>query len=246
MQNDFTTSTVTHRISSQINLMASMQQFFSFEMGMCGCGIKSVEMYGEQEDWDHLVTKLRELKKQLKPIMNELRWSLGSDWFDHVEIVFRKLAQTFASSEDGADNRQVGRCFKALLLHRGRARSICDFWADMFMVGDGWKYGPSGFGGHAAKEYNGWLVRFLTGRTEILEEDFFGGDNLERLKGLNKVPMVVTMKYKNPPVSGDSELVTGVMGFELFEETFNGVPSVQPHHMWAMTLPTGSPLRGQQ
>lgn len=50
MQNDFSTSSETHCIESEINLMASMQEFFSYEMRLCGCGIKGVEMLGEQED----------------------------------------------------------------------------------------------------------------------------------------------------------------------------------------------------
>ena len=111
------------------------------------------------------------------------------------------------------------------------------------MVGDGWKYGPSGFGGHAAEEYNGWLVKFLLGYKKVLKEDFFSDRNRERLKGLNSVPMKVTMKYKSPPVSDEARLVAGIMGYELHQDTFNGIPALQPNHMWAMKLPAGSPLR---
>ena len=51
------------------------------------------------------------------------------------------------------------------------------------------------------------------------------------------------MKYLDNPVSEESELTAGLMGFEVHENTFNGVPSVQPHHMWAMTLRPDSPAR---
>lgn len=223
MQHDFSTSNTTHCIASQINLMASMQEFFSYEMGLCGCGIKGVEMLGKQQDWDRLVVKIQQIKKELEPILGSL--SLGWGWFDHVEFVFCKLAATYAANDE-----------KSL-------KEAADFWADIFMVGDGWKYGPSGFGGHAAKQYNGWVIEFLTGRESILEEDFWSMDNREELKGLNSVPMKVSMKYKKPRVEGKSTLVAGIMGFVVHQDTFNQVPALQPNHMWAMKLPPKSPLR---
>lgn len=223
MQNDFSTSTTTHCIASQINLMASMQEFFSYEMGLCGCGIKAVEMIGEQEDWDCLLTKFQQLRKELEPIKFELSMvSLFDDWFDHVEHVFRKLAETYS---------------------KRNTREICDFWANILMIGDGWKYGPSGFGGHAAKEYNGWFVELLLGHDKVLEENFFSQKNKELMKAINTVPMKVTIKYKEPPVSVESELMAGIIGYELHTKTFNDAPSVQPHHMWAMKLPPDSLAR---
>lgn len=224
MQHDFSTSHATHCIASQINLMASMQEFFSYKMGLCGCGIKGVEMLGKQEDWNRLVVKIQQIKKELKPIMRSL-YGLRSGWFDHVELVFRKLAATYAANDTES------------------LKDAADFWADIFMVGDGWKYGPSGFGGHAAKEYNGWVIEFLTGHKSILEENFWSQNNRELLKGLNSVPMKVSLKYKNPPIEDDSTLVAGIMGFTIHHDTFNKVPALQPNHMWAMKLPPNSPLR---
>mmetsp|Transcript_26075 Transcript_26075/g.44445 ORF Transcript_26075/g.44445 Transcript_26075/m.44445 type:complete len:246 (-) Transcript_26075:216-953(-) len=227
MQNDFSTSSMTHCIESRINLMASMQEFFSYEMGMCGCGIKGLEMLGAQGDWDKLVEKLRVVKDQLEPIQDCLGYELGyGDWWTHVEHVFENLAKTYAAQ------------------HNQELLEVANFWADIFMVGDGWKYGPSGFGGHAAKEYNGWLVEFLLGRDTILEEDFFGQKNLNRLKGVNSVPMKITKKYLSTQVSDEATLTAGILGFRIHDEdTFNGVPSLQPHHMWALKLPLESPLR---
>ena len=225
MQSNFTTSTSTHRVASQINLMASMQQFFSYEMGLCGCGIKSVEMLGTKADWDNLVTKLHTVKEQLKPILGRLD-GLYSGWWDHVEHIFRKLAETYSSQ--GTANKE-----------------ICDFWADIFMISNSWKYGPSGFGGEPAKKYNGWFVKLLLGHESVLVEDFFSKDNKEKMKGLNSVPMTISLMYKQPPVSDESTLTAGLMGYEVHDGavTFNGVPSVQPHHMWAMKLPPKSKAR---
>ena len=152
-----------------------------------------------------------------------------------MDLVFKKLAETYAAAKD--NNEEEAQ------------KEVADFWADIFMIGDGWKYGPSGFGGHAAKEYNGWLVKFLTGYEKILKENFFKQTNIEKLKGLNSVPMKITLKYLNPPISDTATLTAGILGFQLHheeKETFNGVPSLQPHHMWALELPHGSPLLRRQ
>lgn len=66
---------------------------------------------------------------------------------------------------------------------------------------------------------------------------------MEKLSGLNQVPMTITFKYKDPPISDESTLIAGIMGFQLHIDTFNGEPSLQPNHMWAMELPPDSPLR---
>ena len=44
VQNDFSTSSSAQTIASQINLMSSMQEFFSYEMMCCGCGLKGLEI----------------------------------------------------------------------------------------------------------------------------------------------------------------------------------------------------------
>jgi hypothetical protein len=235
MQNDFTTSTGTHRVASQINLMASTQQFFSFEMGLCGCGIKAVEMAGTQGDWDNLLTKFITVRKQLEPIMDRLEglgqcFNSNRSWWDHVEYVFRMLAETY--SQQGQTTSE----------------EICDFWSDIFMVDDGWKYGPSGFGGHAAKQYNGWFVQLLLGKNKILVQDFFDEDNKEKMRGLNSVTMNITLKYEVPWITDKCTLTAGLMGFQVCDgnETTNGVPSVRPYHMWVMRLSPDSKARRPQ
>lgn len=237
MQSDFTTSTGTHRVASQINLMASMQQFFSYEMMLCGCGIKAVEMAGTQDDWDNLLIKFTTVRKQLEPIMDRLD-GLGfcytggmswTSWWDHVEHVFRMLAKTYSQSKQGQTTD----------------KDICDFWAGIFMVGEGWTHGPSGMRGHKAEAYNGWFVQLLFGTDEVLVQDFFDKENKEKMKGLNSVPMTISMTYMQPPITDECTLTAGLMGFQIHDgkQTFNGVPSVQPHHMWAMKLPPCSKVR---
>lgn len=224
MQNDFSCSTGTHQIASQINLMASMQEFFTYECGMMGCGIKGLEMIGEQRDWDALVTKLKKLRAILKPV----EWSLGlySDWWDHVEMVYRNLAKSFAASSSN-ENMAIAR------------NKLDIFWSNILIDGKGIKYyGPSGMQQKEVEQYNGWLIKFLTGRDRILKEDLSSdAETKEMFSGINRVPMKVTYKWKTPQTSEDVSLMAGVMGFQLHDEnsTFNEVPSVEVNHMWCLT-----------
>jgi hypothetical protein len=179
-------------------------------------------MLGTQADWDHLVEKLRAVEQQLSPISSEV--GLGEEWFRHVEYVFRNIAQSYSDPE---------------------STNVKNFWADVLCVGKDWKYGPSGFGGHEVEAYNGWLIKFLTGRDSLWKEDLSSSETRQELGGLSSVPMKVSLTYRKPIVSDKSELRAGIMGFLLVEpeETFNHVPALQPNHMWAMMLPPLSPLR---
>ena len=90
IRSDFTTSTSTHRISSEITVMASMQNYFEYCM-RTDCGIPFVEMLGEVEDWKNLKKKLICLKKLLDPIHVPIGLI---DWWDRIENVCDKLIQS--------------------------------------------------------------------------------------------------------------------------------------------------------
>ena len=103
--------------------------------------------------------------------------------------------------------------------------------------------------------YDGWLVRFLVDRDKLLAEDLGlngcgGSESVQRkLSGFNQVPMTVTLTWCD--VSDESTLVAGMVGFKVFKGEMDDrkddcevVPSVQPHHMWAMLLHPNSPIRG--
>jgi len=205
--------------------MASMQEFFTYECKIIGCRLKGLEMAGMQADWDHLLVKLQQVEEQLKPIIGSL--DLDDSWFRHVEHVFRNLAKTYVNPE---------------------SQEVCDFWADVLMEGSDWKYGPSGFGGHSVASYNGWLIRFLIGKEKLWKEDLSDKNVREQLKGLNSVPMEISLTYVTPVITDSAELKAGIIGFTIHapENTFNQVPSVELTHMWAMMLPENSPLRSNK
>ena len=220
MQNDFSSSQLEHRIASQINLMASVKQFFAFRLEMYGCGISGLELLGEQHDWDRLSTKLQQVREILKPIQYEL--GLYDNWFNHVDSVFQNLSKTFALSNDGKNRAQVEQ-----------------FWSDILCDGKGVKfYGPSGMSRKEVEQYDGWLILFLTGQSSIEKEEI----TPKKLGCLNSLPVELSLTYLDPVIKDTAMLTSGIMGFTLHDSEA-GVPCLAPHHMWAMQLPMSSPLR---
>ena len=252
MQSDFGSSNpLTHTIASQINLMASMQEFFNFEMVCCGCGLRGIEMKGDISDWENLSLKLQRVRETLQPINKHL--NLREEWWDHVFYVFQNLILT----------RKCCPQYNP---------TVREFWKNILMDTKGTKW-IGGGGSMPGKPvdvdaYTGWLIKFVTGEDKILAEVLKSrGDHKddwkyikEKLSGWNQVPMKVKLAYCNPVVEDTSTLVAGIVGFKIIHEeegggnkkdddgsnsgnTTESVPSVEPHHMWAMLLPPDSPLR---
>ena len=94
---DFTTTTPTTKMVSQMAVMSSVKKYFSFNM-LCICGIPGVEMLGSEEDWAKLSKKLEALREILKPIEDEIGLSKG--WWSHALFVFQKLLDTYREQPD--------------------------------------------------------------------------------------------------------------------------------------------------
>merc|ERR550532_320799 len=92
IQSNFSQTTQTQRIVSEITLMSSLQEYFEYGMGLC-CGIPAVEMKGTEEDWVLLGKKFDKLRKLLKPISSDL--GLEKKWWNSVAGVCQKLLDTY-------------------------------------------------------------------------------------------------------------------------------------------------------
>ncbi len=77
---DFTTTTPTSRIASQITVMESMKKYFKYVVIMIGCGIPEVTIEGSLADWKKIMVKLDYLAtydlewwtSELKPVIQEI------------------------------------------------------------------------------------------------------------------------------------------------------------------------------
>ena len=79
MTSDFTTTSPTERIASQITLMESLKSYFHYIAGRLACGIPNITLKGTPADWRKVAEKVQGLEKynmgwwtkELKPIMAE-------------------------------------------------------------------------------------------------------------------------------------------------------------------------------
>lgn len=75
---DFTTTTDSDRAVAAVLMMGAMQKYFSYGMALC-CGIPSVTLLGERDDWEKIHNKLNKLSEfgdeptnfaeQLRPVL---------------------------------------------------------------------------------------------------------------------------------------------------------------------------------
>jgi len=131
----FSTTTPDQRIGSQITIMKSFQKYFDYTMGICGCGLRAVEMTGTEQDWALLLEKLISLRKLLSPIESTLRLD---EYFQAVEEIYRNLLKTYKGNTE-----------------------MCKWWSTVLIDSKDYEYGPSGMRKYEVKAYNGWLVFFL-------------------------------------------------------------------------------------
>ena len=97
IRSNFSTSTETHRISSEITIMSSMQEYFEY---ICcfECGIPFVDMEGTEEDWKKLKSKLGDLKKMLQPIHASI--GLTEEWWTKIDGICDNLIETYRGNGD--------------------------------------------------------------------------------------------------------------------------------------------------
>lgn len=80
---NFTTTTPTSLIASQITIMESMKKYFKYKVLMIGCGIPSVTIEGTVEDWEKILVKLDFISQY------DLKW-----WTSELKPVIQKIIDT--------------------------------------------------------------------------------------------------------------------------------------------------------
>jgi hypothetical protein len=80
---DFTTTTPTVRVASQVTIMESVKEFFNYKVVFIGCGIPEVTVEGSVKDWKKILTRLDYLAKY------DLNW-----WTSELKPVIQKIIDT--------------------------------------------------------------------------------------------------------------------------------------------------------
>ena len=83
LQSDFTTTNAATLLASQASIMSAMKHYFKYEVLMGGCGVSSITLEGNLEDWEKIKSKLEYLSKFA------LKW-----WTKHLIPIIDKIIQT--------------------------------------------------------------------------------------------------------------------------------------------------------
>ena len=80
---NFSTTSKDTRVAGHVILMASLKEYFNFQVIMDGCGIPYIELDGTIEDWENILYKTESLKQY------QLSW-----WIDEIVPILQKIIQT--------------------------------------------------------------------------------------------------------------------------------------------------------
>lgn len=116
---DFTTTTVTDKVTASIIMMGTMQKYFAYFADIT-CGIPSVTLLGEESDWQKILARIEFLSRFAVKHPELRKWKLV------LEAVVRKIVQTF-KAPDSPDVVHFWQC--AVHAHRD------DYYGDKPITG---------------------------------------------------------------------------------------------------------------
>jgi Domain of unknown function (DUF4419) len=80
---DFTTTTQTTKIVSEITIMETVKSYFDYKVIMIGCGVPKITIEGSVEDWKKVLEKTKYISKY------KLKW-----WTDQLEPILQQIIET--------------------------------------------------------------------------------------------------------------------------------------------------------
>jgi hypothetical protein len=119
---NFSTTTPTTKIASQITTLAAFKSYFEYIVIMIGCGIPQVTLEGTPADWQKVLDKTQTLRKY------ELAW-----WVDAITPVLKNIV---AASKGKKDPVFWQTMFKYHTVNRYMARTTMDGWIVKFFPYD--------------------------------------------------------------------------------------------------------------
>ncbi|KAM0546010.1 hypothetical protein ACHAPJ_011024 [Fusarium lateritium] len=139
----FSTSTERDGVTATVLMMGLMQHFFEFE-GMLVCGIPSVTLLGQREDWVKLLGKLDRLKEfgdepkrfadKLRPILKRFVATWDESGSEEVKSFWEQIvrAKKKWSCGEGANEWVVSGWITGFMHfdRRGRVRGVVDVYDD--------------------------------------------------------------------------------------------------------------------
>ncbi|KAK2688589.1 hypothetical protein QWA68_012723 [Fusarium oxysporum] len=251
----FSTSTAQDDVTATVLMMGLMQHFFEFE-GMVVCGIPSVTLLGEREDWVKLGEKVEMLKEfgdeaagfaeRLRPIMKRFvsSWDVdteGGEGDGERRLFWEQIvrAKKKWSCGEGASEWDVSGWITGFMHwdRDGKVRGIYEDWYD------NWDDEDEQESGEKVEEVKRDEVKVEEEKKEEVQIGIFPNDWSITIDGQSYVPCTLsdisigyakaplTMKnYPSPGVDTQAYLVAGNVGVEK-KNTPGGVMA-QPVSGW--------------
>ncbi len=105
---DFSTTTTTTKIASQITIMESFNVYFNYKVMMIGCGIPKITIEGTTEDWEKVLQKTQYISKyklgwwtsKLEPILKEIIRATKGDFRQEF---WMKMVKTHTAKSYGSN-----------------------------------------------------------------------------------------------------------------------------------------------
>ena len=107
LEANFTTTTSAILTTSQVSILSSMKQYFTYSLLMGGCGISSITLEGSIEDWQKMKSKLEFLETKA------LKW-----WTKHLIPIIDNIIET---KKFYKENNKINE-------------KLVEFWKDMIKL----------------------------------------------------------------------------------------------------------------
>ncbi|MDR3226641.1 MAG: DUF4419 domain-containing protein [Prevotellaceae bacterium] len=121
---DFSTTTPTEKIASEITIMEAMKPYFEYIVFRIVCGIPKITLKGTTEDWQKILDKTKQLSKY------DLEW-----WTDELEPILEEFVK---ASQEKIDKDFWRNMFKYHSQEKYGAPNIIDGWIIKFFPYDKW------------------------------------------------------------------------------------------------------------
>lgn len=224
---DFSTTTDTDKVTASVLMLGMLQKDFTM-MGKLGCGLPTVTLLGEKDDW----LKLRVRASKISEFGKEARI-----WF----ILLKPVLDRFVRSFERPESAEIKSFWDRMVHHvgRGSGPSFYSGWLTAFMFWD--DEGKSLY-----EEGLGPINRRVRGReprrTELDGAKYHTVESTKIPKGYTSLPMHIQDNTKGRSYYG--LIVAGSVGWQLtiskklrdsgvcFHEVTIHEDTLQPHSGW--------------
>ncbi|KAF4459854.1 hypothetical protein FALBO_13383 [Fusarium albosuccineum] len=214
----FSTTTESDEVTATVLMMGLMQHFFEFS-GMVICGIPSVTLLGEREDWTRLLAKLDRLE------------DFGREparFAKNLHPILKRFVQTW----DDPEGEETKAFWEQIV--RANKKFSCGEGAVEWDV-SGWITGFLHFTRQGSSRIDPEQELFATEETVTLDGVIYVPESLEDITiGYAKAPLKM-VDYPVPGTDTQAYLLAGNVGIEREEK--EGMVTGRPVSGWFMYAP---------